>query len=305
MIYNKEMNSVSTNQELIKGFGDEDISITIYQNNNLENKGIIIINPATAVKQSIYASYSNYLATQGFMVVTFDYQGIGLSRIKKITAYKTRLHQYSEDAKAVFDYIIENYDQNIIIVGHSVGGIFIGFSKSNTHFRLIGAYCICMQSGYKGYAPSRKTKGMLNILYYGIIPTLTIIKGFLPAKSLKLGEDLPKEVAKEFAMWGRNKRYNLDFIESNPAYNYFGVLSFPMYLVNFSDDEWSTQNSINDIANLFTNCVLEKEYVNPKQVGLRKVGHMGFFSPRSKKPLWQNSFEWINKIFEKNIPKTL
>ncbi len=295
------MQSINVNRELIKGFGDEIISITIYQPKDLKPKGIIIVNPATAVKQSIYTSYSNYLSSQGFMVVTFDYQGIGLSRNKEITDYTTTLHQYSQDAKAVFDYIIDNYEQNIIIVGHSIGGNFIGFSESNVHARLIGAYCICMQSGYKGYAPSKKTKGKLNVLYYGVIPALTTIKGYLPAKSLNLGEDLPKKVAREFAQWGRNKRYSLDFVEKNPSYNHYASLSFPMYLVNFSDDEWSTQDSIDDVANLYTNCQLERNYVNPKEIGLKKVGHMGFFSPRCKETLWKTSFNWINQIFDKNI----
>ncbi|AFM05711.1 putative alpha/beta hydrolase [Bernardetia litoralis DSM 6794] len=297
------MQSVDISRETIKGFGDEILSATFYKIGDMKPKGIIIINPATAVKQNLYASFAKFIALQNYLVVTFDYQGIGLSRSKKITDYKTTLHQYSQDAKAVFDYLITKYKQNIFIIGHSVGGSFIGFSESNTNPRLIGAYCICMQSGYKGYAPSKSLKRKLNILYYGIIPILTTLKGYLPAKSLKLGEDLPKEVAREFAQWGNNKRYNLDFIEQNPVYNYFESLSFPMYLVNFSDDEWSTQNSIDDIANLYSNCHIEREYINPKELGIKKVGHMGFFNIRCKQSLWVSSLSWINQIFDKNLIK--
>lgn len=291
------MESITTLRESINGFNNEPISISIYQDEQLAPKGILIINSATAVKQSLYTNFAKFLAAQGYLVVTFDYQGIGLSRNKEIRAYKTTLHQYSQDAKAVFDYIIENYEQNIIIIGHSLGANFIGFSASNRHPRLIGAYCVCMQSGYKGYAPSKKVKSKLNLLYYGIIPALTTIKGYLPAKSLKLGEDLPKEVAREFASWGNNKRYNLDFIEKNSDYNHFEALSFPMCLVNFSDDEWSTENSIDDIANLYTNCDIERKYINPTDLGLKKVGHMGFFNSRCKQTLWTSSLEWINQIF--------
>ncbi|WP_338764695.1 alpha/beta hydrolase [Bernardetia sp. ABR2-2B] len=294
------MQPVHTKIDTIKGFGDEVLSVTSYKTESIKSKGIIMINPATAVKQSLYASFAKFIASHNYIVVTFDYQGIGLSRNKKITDYKTTLHQYSQDAKAVFDYLTKKYEQNILIIGHSVGSSFIGFSKSNTSKKLIGAYCICMQSGYKGYAPSKKTKTKLNLLYYGIIPILTILKGYLPAKSLKLGEDLPKEVAREFAQWGKNKRYNLDFIEQNPSYNHFESLSFPMHLVNFSDDEWSTKDSIDDVANLFSNCKIEREYINPQEVGIKKIGHMGFFSPRCKQTLWASSLKWINQVFDKN-----
>lgn len=293
------MSSIQITTETIKGFGNEIISTTIYQVEEANLKGVIIINPATAVRQSIYVGFAKFLALQNYIVITFDYQGIGLSKNKDIKTYKTTLHQYSQDAKAVFDYAIDKYRQNIVIIGHSVGANFIGFSESNTHSRLIGAYCVCMQSGYKGYAPSKRTKAKLDILYYGIIPVLTAFRGYLPAKSLNLGEDLPKEVAREFAQWGNNKRYILDFIEKNPNYNYFASLSFPMSLINFSDDEWSTQSSIDDIANLYINCQIERKYINPKDLGLKRVGHMGFFSSHCKQTLWTFSLEWINKIFNK------
>lgn len=176
--------------------------------------------------------------------------------------------------------------------------MFVGFSERIEQNRLIGLYSISLQSGYKGFAPSAKLAFMLSCLYRGVIPLLTRINGYLPAKSIKLGEDLPKNVAMEFAEWGLIKSYHLGFLNDNPSYNHFDKLSIPVFFLNFSDDEWSTKSAITPMKNLFKNCEVEEKYANPAEFELKKVGHTGFFHPRCEAKLWKNSLDWITKTFE-------
>ena len=50
--------------------------------------GLVVINPATAVKASYYHRYARYLTERGFVVLTYDYRGIGGSRPHHLQNWK-------------------------------------------------------------------------------------------------------------------------------------------------------------------------------------------------------------------------
>ena len=45
-----------------------------------EARGVVLIVPAMGVEQRFYATFAQWLAERGFVTVTFDYVGMGLSR---------------------------------------------------------------------------------------------------------------------------------------------------------------------------------------------------------------------------------
>jgi len=47
---------------------------------NAAPRGAVLIAPAMGVKQRFYAAFATWLATRGYLVVTFDYLGMGRSR---------------------------------------------------------------------------------------------------------------------------------------------------------------------------------------------------------------------------------
>ncbi|WP_416306795.1 serine aminopeptidase domain-containing protein [Neptunicella sp. SCSIO 80796] len=51
----------------------------LFQPHN-EIKGAVVIAPAMGVAQSFYRSLAEWLNQQGYACITFDYQGMGLSR---------------------------------------------------------------------------------------------------------------------------------------------------------------------------------------------------------------------------------
>lgn len=55
------------------------LSATIYKPKG-EMKGAVLIVPAMGATQRYYVSFATWLAMQDYMVVTFDYYGIGLSQ---------------------------------------------------------------------------------------------------------------------------------------------------------------------------------------------------------------------------------
>ena len=290
------MKEVSRTSEVIhtdSGF----ITLTVFQKTvPTQTAGIILINPATAVKQAYYQHYASFLAAHNYTVITFDYQGIGQSVAKELTHYSNHLHDFAQDIKLVFDYLVDKYQSEIIIVGHSIGGSFIGFSDVASSPFLKGFYSICMQNGYMGFSPKFSTKAQLVVLYFLLIPILSRLLGYFPAKLLKMGEDLPRYVAREFARWCRNKSFFFKYLSQNNHLNHYHLVKAPVMQLNFSDDEWSSQEAINSLSELFTQAPLEKEYVSPSEIGVSSIGHMGFFKAKMKKTLWQSSLTWINQL---------
>src|SRR6218665_152826 len=91
---------------------------------------VIIINPATGVKQSFYAHFAAYLAHQGFHVYTYDYRGIGASRFGSLKKFNASFLTWGEmDYGAVVSYIKQRHPQfSISVIGHSLGGQLFGLS---------------------------------------------------------------------------------------------------------------------------------------------------------------------------------
>jgi predicted alpha/beta hydrolase len=58
-----------------------ELAITVFSPQGIPKAGVII-NSATAVKQGYYESFASFLAEHGYLVITYDYRGIGASSIK-------------------------------------------------------------------------------------------------------------------------------------------------------------------------------------------------------------------------------
>jgi predicted alpha/beta hydrolase len=95
------------------------------------NGRVILINSATGVKQTFYQDFAAYLSTQGFHVYTYDYRGIGASRPSRMASIQADMRDWAIlDMDAVISLIMTTHSQSkLIIIGHSVGGQLIGFSR--------------------------------------------------------------------------------------------------------------------------------------------------------------------------------
>jgi len=56
----------------------------------------VLIAPAMGVSQRFYAALADWLASRGFLVVTFDFRGIGLSRRADLRTLDTTISDWAE-----------------------------------------------------------------------------------------------------------------------------------------------------------------------------------------------------------------
>ena len=49
------------------------------------------------------------------------------------------------------------------------------------------------------------------------------------------------------------------------------------------------------LASGFTNAWLERRHIDPRILGVTKIGHFGFFRPEHRDTLWRDSADWLGE----------
>ncbi|EDP72021.1 putative hydrolase [Flavobacteriales bacterium ALC-1] len=268
-----------------------DLGLTLFKPKTSNNKSLVI-SSATGVLQHYYYKFAIYLSKLGYTVYTFDYYGIGKSN-SNIDALKKNIINLKcwgeNDQASVIDYAkAQNQKHEIIAITHSIGGQILAFNKSISKIDAI--ITVASQSGYwkhwKGYERIR-----MFAFWHLMIPLLTPVFGYFPAKKMKLFENLPKQMVYQWMRWGKHKDYMLsEFDFKNLEFKNYNkrllVLSFPR-------DEYASKSSVDWLAKLFNNSNIDRRHIIPEDIGIENVGHFGFFRSKFEDSLWKMTHEWI------------
>lgn len=261
---------------------------------------VVIINPATGVKQYFYSHFAEFLACQGFHVYTYDYRGIGDSRSKSIKELDASLIHWGElDQTAIIRYVKKRHPaSSITVLGHSIGGQFIGLSPLASeidNFVLIAA-----QTPYwKHY------HGMMRIkvwsLWHLMIPALTTVCGYFPSRKIGLFENLPASAARQWASWGKTRHYLFhDFPERRKTYS---SLTQPALAYSFSDDTFAPPDAVNDLLGFYKGLKIEHRHITPGELSRKSIGHFSFFRKEMKQIFWYEVADWILKKKKKEVSR--
>jgi len=254
----------------------------------------IVISSATGVLQGFYKKFASYLASIGYIVYTFDYHGIGKSsgEVSNLKNNTTDLKSWgSVDQAAIVAYAKKQEPEfELILITHSVGGQILGF---NPNYELIDkAVLVASQSGYWKYFSGVHYPKMW-LLWYVIIPILTPIFGYFPAKVLGLFENLPKNMTHEWAKWGRQKNYLMHF--HNEQEYFFDKIRVPLLSFSFPRDNYAPKATVDWLTDQYKNAEAKRVHHIPPNNKLHRLKHFGFFREEFKDTLWKKTEEWIQK----------
>lgn len=272
------------------GYG---LGCTCFSPKNSINKSIII-SSATGVLQHYYYKFATYFSQLGYTVYTFDYHGIGKSdnSISKLKQNSTDLKAWGEnDQASVINYVkSQNPKHKIIVITHSIGGQILAFNKNISQIDSI--ITVASQSGYWKFWSGYERLRMF-IFWYVLIPVSTPFFGYFPAKKMRLFENLPKQMAYQWKRWGKHKNYMLgefDFekLEFKNFHKNLLSLSFPK-------DEYASKDSVDWLAKQFTNAQVDRRHIVPEELGIKNIGHFGFFREDFKESLWAMTHKWIKE----------
>lgn len=266
------------------------VSATKFFSKN-DNGHTIIISSATGVLQKYYAKFASFFAIQGFTVYTFDYKGIGksITSTKELKSYLGNLKSWGRnDQSAIVAFAAkENSEAKITLITHSIGGQLLGF---NTNNHLIDqAVLVASQSGYWKYFNGIHLLKMW-LFWYILIPFLTPIFGYFPSKKMGLFENLPKNMAYEWAEWGKKKEYMMHF--HNAEDYFFDALKIPILSLSFSRDSFAPKKTVDWLTSQYKNAQIKRVHHIPEN-GENHVKHFGFFRPSFKDTLWQQTLQWV------------
>ncbi|HEY9685277.1 MAG TPA: alpha/beta fold hydrolase [Oculatellaceae cyanobacterium] len=252
----------------------------------------ILVCSATAVRQRYYFPFARWLCQQGFSVLTLDYRGIGESiDAPALKHSRARKQDWGElDMPAALAWLDNRYPTIAKhLVGHSAGGILFGLMPNFD--RLASVIAIGCSTGYVRYIamPDRFVAATLLSIYF---PLASKFFGYVPAKKLGWGEDLPTGIAMQWAHWCSNPGYVSNSFGKDIHIHHYDEVKAPILILNMTDDPISSKKNVEDLQRLFPQAITSPTWIDPKEFKLAEVGHMGFFRPKNS-VLWANVTNWL------------
>ncbi|MFO0947591.1 MAG: alpha/beta fold hydrolase [Planctomycetota bacterium] len=259
--------------------------------NSSSPRGLVIIHSATGVPRRYYFKFAEFLCEHGFAVLTYDYRGIGESRPPRLRDFPARMSDWGlQDIPGILDWALEHYP-NVprLAVGHSVGGQMFGIAPNN---HTVDAFlCVASQNAEWRLWPGLG-RYRLALVYYLAIPSLTRLFGYFPSSRVGMGEDLPPQVALEWARIGRTKGYIRGALGDEFAKR-FENFTGPMLAYSFSDDWYAPREAVKGLLDFYDRASRQHRHLRPADIDSKAIGHFGFFRPPFRETLWRESVAWL------------
>lgn len=249
----------------------------------------VVLHGGAGIPAQRYRQFARFLAQSGVPVLTYDYRGIGLSRPSALRGFRSVIEDWAEyDCSAAIGWLRERFPRaELVGIAHSVGALLFGGAHNageQARLILVGAH-----TGYYGdYHPLYRLP--MAALWHGLMPVLTRLIGYFPARRLGLGEDIPAGVALQ---WASRRSSDLRAVGASPGeertrrlFDRCAALDRPALVIRFSDDAFATSAGMRRLLAYYPR--LSPQYVlfTPADAGMRKIGHFGFFGRRAGLALW-------------------
>lgn len=259
----------------------ESVKCSLY--NDISSDTMVIIASAAGVLQSFYRKLAQFFQTNGISVITFDYSGVGESLHGNIKKENSSLANWgNRDLEAVIKYTIETYPgHKIILLGHSIGGQLIGLAPSS--YMADKIILVAAQSGYwKFWKGVSKIRMWAN--WYLLVPILTKGFGYLPSKKFSRMENLPENVAKEWAKWCRSNDYLFASFSHNNLY--FDKIKCKLTSISIDDDFFAPKKSVDWLTAKFKSAGIKRLHFIPEDFKALKIGHFSLFTEKFEDSIW-------------------
>jgi predicted alpha/beta hydrolase len=273
-----------------------ELHATTFGDSHTARAGVLIA-PAMGVEQHYYAAFARWLADQGYFVVTFDYRGIGHSRPAQ---YRASLRGFDadvftwaqRDCAALVDFAGTRIGAKPLLwVGHSLGGQILALVPNRE--RVAAMVTIAVGSGYW-----RENAGALKSyvwwLWYVVAPLSLRLFGYFPGRRLRKIGDLPAGVMRQWRAWCLNRDYVVG-VEGDRVRAEYARVKTPILSLSFTDDEFMSLANTRSLHSFYSAAPREMKRFAPGDIGVRRIGHFGFFRSRFADTLWRHAGRWLER----------
>ncbi|YBB13126.1 MFS transporter [Klebsiella pneumoniae] len=180
----------------------------------------------------------------------------------------------------------------LLAIGHSIGGHAVLLSSASTDLR--AAVMVASHAGVTSTISQTKEKLRVWCLLRVLGPALCRLFGYMPARRLGLGEDLPAPAMLQWGRWSAMPEYFYDDPEWD-ARQRAGKITLPILVLGFDDDPWANTEAISRLLAPAQNAKIERREIRRADYGLSSIGHMGFFRTRNAEKLWPLVAQWLER----------
>lgn len=258
-------------------------------------QAIVVINPATAVKAAYYHRFARFLSERGMHVLTYDYRGIGASQGGSLRRQKgiSKLDWGRFDCEAALAWAVATHPElPLHVVAHSIGGLLVGLAAHNRHV----VRCLTVGAQYAfwpDYAPGQRW--LMWLRWHLLMPCLTALAGYFPARRLGWHEDLPAAAAYEWAFRPADlaRAYHRQARGGSDPLAHFAGLRGDILALGLGDDPFATPVAIDRLLRYFVHARRWRLEIDPASVGETAIGHFAYFHDRFRDSLWRDAAAWL------------
>ncbi len=255
----------------LKAAGRVELAVTAFAPSAAGDRGAVVIAGATGVPQGFYRGFAAWLAAQGVAAYTFDYRGVARSRPARLRGFEAAFPDWADDIDAVLAHALAAHAR-VGYVGHSIGG-FLGPTAALAT-RLERLLLVGAQTAYWRDWPQPQRWPMA-LLWHGAMPLVTGLVGYFPGRTLRLGEDLPRGIAMQWAL----RPWRDPFDDPRARALYARALP-PVHLLAPRDDVFATAPALQRVQQRLAGAAdVRRHVIDPALLGLRRIGHFGVFRP--------------------------
>ena len=249
-----------------------------------EARGVVLIVPAMGVEQRFYAAFAQWLAERGFVTVTFDYVGMGLSRQGPLRDLQVDVIGWGRhDCSAMLDAVTAAAGTlPVFWIGHSLGGQILPFVRGSERIRRV--FTIATGSGY-WRENTRSLRNRAWLLWHLIAPLVTPLAGYFPGQRLGMVGDLPRGVIEQWRRWCLHPEYAVG-AEGEAVREAYSAVRTPITAISFTDDEMMSGRNTESLHGFYRAAPQTAKRIAPTQIGVERIGHFGFFRRQFAESLW-------------------
>jgi predicted alpha/beta hydrolase len=266
---------------------------------------VVVIVCGAGIPARFYDHFARYLCESGAAVLTFDYRGIGVSRQGNLRKLKSGMEDWAvRDIPAAFSEARKRYPRLPLgAVAHSVGSLLLGAAPDASRIKRLIFF-----GPHTGYW--RDYRARWRWLLYGVwhvsMPAVTKVVGYFPGKRFRLGEDLPRQVALDWAgrrrpELGRNVEEARKFRLILSRYHKIRANTL---VLSITDDAFAPPAAARRVLSLYPHLVVTHETIAPATLGCRRLGHFGFLRRPASEFFWRRAATWLITPALGDEPKT-
>jgi predicted alpha/beta hydrolase len=138
-------------------------------------------------------------------------------------------------------------------------------------------------------APTRRTVWWL---WFIVCPVVLPLFGYFPGRRLRKVGDLPHGVMRQWRRWCLHPEY-LVGVGGDAVRAAYAAVTTPILSLSFTDDEFMSRRNTETMHGFYAGARPELRRIAPRDVGVERIGHFGFFRSNFESTLWPQVRQWL------------